>query len=209
MLKSITIHDLGKKFRTEWIFRNVGLTLEQGDALAVYGNNGSGKSTFLQIVSGFLMPSEGTVTLFNESGPVTEQLYYQNISLAAPYLDMPEELTLLEHISFYSNHKTIINDLSPQQIISKAELTGNEDKLIRNFSSGMKMRLKVVLALISDTGLVLLDEPLSNLDEQGYDWYEGLIDEFKNKRIFVVCSNNVRVETKFCNKEFKITDHKP
>jgi len=61
-LLSIAINNLGKKFNREWIFRNLSLTITEGQKLVILGGNGSGKSTLLQIFAGFVSPSEGRLT---------------------------------------------------------------------------------------------------------------------------------------------------
>ena len=70
----------------------------------------------------------------------------------------------------------------------------------------MKQRLKLALALLSSTEIVLLDEPLTNLDENGVLFYKKLIGEFAAQKTILVCSNNIADEIYFCNKQIKL-DH--
>jgi ABC-type multidrug transport system ATPase subunit len=72
---------------------------------------------------------------------------------------------------------------------------------VKNFSSGMKQRLKLTLAIMSDTPLLLLDEPLSNLDENGATWYQQMVRDFAGDRTIVVCSNMNEKEIGFCHEK--------
>jgi ABC-type multidrug transport system ATPase subunit len=206
-LDSIAIKSLGKKFRKEWIFRNININLERGEHLAVYGHNGSGKSTFIQIISGFILPTEGEVNYFSKGKKIHSDDFYKYISFSSPYLDLIDELTLEENINFYIKHKPLLPGYDAGQLIELSHLSTHRNKEYRNFSSGMKQRIKLILAVMADTGLVLFDEPLSNLDQEGYIWFKELVDRFKNERIFIVCSNNVKEETTFCDQQLHITDY--
>ena len=207
-MNKISIKNIGKKFRNNWIFRDLSLDIHQGQHLSVKGNNGSGKSTFLQIVSGFVTASEGEIQHQFDDSTIQTDALYKHISFCSPYLDLIDEMSLAENIAFYGKHKKIYNDFDVDSIIDIALLTEHREKLYRNFSSGMKQRLKLVLAFMTDSKMVLFDEPLSNLDDKGFEWYQHMLDQYKNDRIFIVCSNNVKEEIAFCNKEINIADYK-
>lgn len=189
---------LGKRYNLEWIFRNLDLTFESGRSYAITGANGSGKSTLLQVLSGFLPASEGTVTYSHEGNEITPDIIYRSIGIAAPYQELIEEFTLREQVGFHLKFKKFKEHLSGDNFIKKLQLERSQDKEIRFFSSGMKQRLKLGLAIFSDTPLLLLDEPTTNLDEQGIDWYHNTISQYKKDRLVIVCSNQ-RYEYDFCD----------
>ena len=100
--------DLGKKFETRWIFKDFSIDLQNGESLAITGSNGSGKSTLLQILASSLTPSTGQIEYIENDLPVEIDSVPTKISLSAPYVELIEEFTLHEHLSFHSKFHTNI-----------------------------------------------------------------------------------------------------
>jgi ABC-type multidrug transport system ATPase subunit len=132
---------------------------------------------------------------------------YQYLSYAAPYIDLIGELTLYEMIRFHQQFKTFQDKLSPTEVIDLLDMKRSRNKPVKNFSSGMKQRLKLALNICTDTPLLLLDEPTSNLDQQGVEWYLSLIDRFQQDRLIVVASN-VPADFQFCKHMINILEYK-
>jgi ABC-type multidrug transport system ATPase subunit len=204
----ITLNNIGKKFRDQWIFRNVSLEISKGEKIAITGHNGSGKSTFLQLLSGYISQSEGTITWLGTENPIPAEDIHHHLSLASPYLELIEEFTLEENVIFYSRYKKIQKNISTPLLMEKAGLADARLKQVKNFSSGMKQRCKLALAFMADTPLLLIDEPLSNLDAAGYEWYRNMIDGLDEDRTVILCSNQVKEETYFCNRVVNIENFK-
>jgi ABC-type multidrug transport system ATPase subunit len=204
----IRLQKISKKFNYEWIFREVDYTFETGNAYVILGSNGSGKSTLMQIVAGNLLPSSGKIDYSDGTMEISAEAIYQHISVSAPYLELIEEFTLDEIIEFHRKFKPFRNKLQNNQIIEISGLSRVKNKPIRYFSSGMKQRVKLTLAILSDTQLVLLDEPASNLDKQGVEWYQNLVGSNSENRIFIVCSNSQAHEYSFCRQEIQIGNYK-
>ena len=203
----IELKEGGKRFNREWIFRNASLQFNKGTAYAITGHNGSGKSTLLQSIGGMLQLSEGKILFHQAGNTVADEKVYRQISFCAPYLDVIEEMTLVEFLAFHSRFKPFINGLSIQHIISIVDLEAAAQKQIRFYSSGMKQRVKLAQAILSDTAVVLLDEPCSNLDAKGIALYHSLIEEYCADRIVIVCSND-EVEYRFCEQKIEMQQFK-
>ncbi len=203
----IILENIGRRFNREWIFRNVNHTFESGKSYAILGANGSGKSTLLQVISGSLTSSEGSVNYFQNNKLLEIESVYPDLSLAAPYLELIEEFSLSEHIDFHFQFKNYRPGYNKKTLISLLNLQHSEHKALKNFSSGMKQRVKLALAFCSDTQVLLLDEPTSNLDQQGVDWYLSLIEQFSTDRLVVVCSNQEH-EYAFCDEWLRVEDFK-
>ena len=205
----IKLENVGKRYRYEWIFKNVNEHFESGSAYAILGPNGVGKSTLMKILSGYLSPSKGKI-LFTEkeiSQPLDPDDVFRNISYAAPYIDLIEELTLKEAIKFHQRFKPFYEGVTEETIFNLLNFKKSKNKEIRFFSSGMKQRLKLVLAFCSETPILLLDEPTTNLDAQGVDWYLDLVDQFAKDRLIIVASN-IEHDYRFCQKQLNILDYK-
>jgi ABC-type multidrug transport system ATPase subunit len=196
----------GKRFNREWIFRNADLTFASGNAYAITGPNGSGKSTLLQAIGGMLQLSAGTLT-FQDTGNNFLETPYKTISFCAPYLDVIEEMTLLEFLQFHQHFKNLIAHLTVTDIIKLVGLEAAAQKQIRYYSSGMKQRVKLAQAIFSDTPVLLLDEPCTNLDAAGIALYHSLIEQYCKNRLVIVCSND-EVEYRFCNERISILQYK-
>lgn len=203
----IILENTGRRFNKEWIFKNISLTFSPNDHYAVLGSNGSGKSTFLQMVSGFLMPSEGNLEYHLDKKLAQEEVY-RYVSIASPSLELFEDLTLEETIRYHFNFKNKLSGTTIDQLPELFQLKGNEKKQLRNFSSGMKQRVKLGLAILSDTPLLLLDEPTSNMDRNGIQWYQDFIRQYSKNRIVLVASNKVTEDYFFCDKLIEIENFK-
>ena len=203
----ISLHKIGKKFNREWIFRNIDFEIPSGTRIAILGSNGSGKSTLLQVLSGILSPSEGyTEYRINETEVPIEEVF-QYFTIASPYLELVEEMTLIEMIEFHFSFKGRLQELSNTDIINLLGLEKSTHQEIRHFSSGMKQRLKLALAVLSDVQCILLDEPCSNLDKQSISWYQNLLNTYVANRTLIICSNQ-EYEYEICDKSLSIMDYK-
>jgi ABC-type multidrug transport system ATPase subunit len=123
-------------------------------------------------------------------------------------LELVEEYTLTELIEHCAVYKPFLHDLNAKDIIEIAELKHAENKHLKNYSSGMKQRVKLAVAILADCPLLLLDEPASNLDKNAIDWYNQLITKYASAKTIVVCSNSVKEEFSFCTKELNVMDYK-
>lgn len=203
----INLQQIGKKFNREWVFRNINYEIPSGARVAILGSNGSGKSTLLQVISGILSPSEGDVNYHTNSSRISIDDVFQHFSIASPYLELVEEMTLVEMIDFHFSFKKRLQNLSNQEIIALLGLEKSTHKEIRHFSSGMKQRLKLALAILSSVACVLLDEPCSNLDKQSISWYQELLKTYTQDRTLIICSNQ-EYEYEICDKYLSIMDYK-
>ena len=209
----ITLSNTGKRYNREWIFRSFTYQFNSGKQYAITGPNGSGKSTLLQVIAGATLHNEGTITFNNEQptslNPATlpDEQHYTYISIAAPYLDLIEEMTAKEIFEFHSKFKTLLSSISIREMLKIVGLENAINKQVRYFSSGMKQRLKLALAFFSDTPVLLLDEPTTNLDTEGIVLYQTLIGRYTKNKLVIV-SSNVKQEYDFCDEVLDITNYK-
>jgi ABC-type multidrug transport system ATPase subunit len=204
-LISFTLHNIGKRFNTEWIFRKINLEIHAGESYAIIGNNGSGKSTLLQVIAGAILQSEGSIEAKLQNGKVTTENLFSHISFCAPYLELIEELTADEMLEFHSKFKPLI--LPNTEILKIVNLNTATNKQIRFFSSGMKQRLKLAQAFFSNTPGIMLDEPTTNLDADGIALYHKLVTQYLANKTIIVSSND-EVEYNFCNAKINMADYK-
>jgi len=204
----ITLSDIGKKFNRQWVFKGINLEISSQQSLALVGNNGSGKSTLIQIIFNFQTYSKGSINYWLNQKLLTEEELVGKIAFAAPYLELFEDFTLIEMLQFHFKLIPKQADISLEEMISNGGLGGQENKAVKYFSSGMKQRLKLLMAVYADTPLLLLDEPCSNLDNQGIEWYRNLVQTQLKKRTIIIASNQL-FEYDFCDSTLSVHDFKP
>ncbi|WP_285010097.1 ABC transporter ATP-binding protein [Pedobacter faecalis] len=203
----ILLDKAGRRFNQEWVFRNLSYRFVSGQSYAVLGANGSGKSTLLSVILGSLSLSEGELKYVHQQKDLRIEDFYRYVSFAAPYLDLIEEFTLEETVEFHFRFKGYYPGLDQASVLEILELSNARHRPLKYFSSGMKQRTRLVLALCSDTPVLVLDEPASNLDKQGLAWYQQLIGRFTSDRLVVVGSNQ-EDEYSFCNHFVEMADFK-
>ncbi len=200
----LKVSRLGKKYEGNWIFRNIDLSVPAGAKVLIEGRNGSGKSTFAKTISGLILPSEGQITYTHQGVQVPDSTAYKDIQLMGPYIDLVEDFTLTEFLNFHSHFKPFVPEMSLAELIAIGAFEGQEEKYLRHFSSGMKQRVKLLLAMFSHSALLVLDEPTANLDAWGINWYLRLVNDYAQSKTILVCSNNASQEAAFCTQRISM-----
>ena len=201
----IVLQQVSKTFGRETVLTRLDHVFEAGSRTAVLGPNGSGKSTLLQLIAGASIPTKGTVHHLLKGVEVDPEDVYRHISIAAPYLNLYEDLSLREAIGIHGRFKPFRDEMPVEEVARIALVHDQLEKPVRNFSSGMKQRLKLVFAILSDTPLLLLDEPTSNLDANGIAWLKTLLQQHMEGRTLVVASNRQEDETFACTSIVEVT----
>jgi ABC-type multidrug transport system ATPase subunit len=186
----IQLINAGKRYNYSWILKDINFEFTAGKTYGITGANGVGKTTLLSVIAGYYKPSQGQLLYTFENKTIEHENIYNHVSWASPALDLIEEFTLLELINYQKIFKPFINSISVYDIIEIVGLQNIRHKTIKEYSTGMKQRVKVVLALLADTKVVLLDEPTSNFDVNAINWYTRLIETYQKNRIFIIASNN-------------------
>lgn len=204
---NIELQNIGKRFNREWIFRHINLSFVQGKSYAITGSNGSGKSTLLQILAGATLHNEGLINWLhpNDNEPLQADKAYREVTIAAPYLDLVEEVTAAEFLQFHHNFKALNYPIA--EILAQVGLSQAANKQIRYFSSGMKQRLKLAQAFFSHSSILLLDEPTTNLDDEGIKIYNNLLQNYTANKLIIISSNNI-AEYQSCDVQIDIMQYK-
>jgi ABC-type multidrug transport system ATPase subunit len=185
----ITLTDAGKRFRFDWIFRGLTHRFQSGERTALLGPNGSGKSTLMKVLSGHLSLSKGRIQ-FAQNGIILPDDVYKYVSYTAPYIELIEEFTLEEAIDFHIQLKPLLPGMDKTTFIDLLELPKARQKEIRFFSSGMKQRVKLAIAICTNTPILLLDEPSTNLDVKAVEWFHRLFEQYAGNRIAIIATND-------------------
>lgn len=187
---SISVENLGKRFNREWIFRNLSCHFGAGNTYAITGPNGSGKSTLLQVLWGQVPQTAGSIRYQRGTRQIPVEEISQHLSIATPYMDLIDEFTLEEQLAFHFKLKSLRAGISISGLLQILYLEHAKDKIIGNFSSGMKQRLKLGMAFYTQADLIFLDEPGTNLDAQAFEWYKAELKKVPPGGLVFIASNN-------------------
>lgn len=195
----ISLSNIGKQYGNHWVFQNLDHLFESNHTYPIIGSNGSGKSTLLQIISGFITANEGEVVHSSNGQSIPIEDWYKHQSMATPYLDLFEEFNVRETVLLHKKLKPL--RLEDEALMDQIDLNDHSEKPLKALSSGMKQRLKLALAIWSDTPVLLLDEPTSNLDQNWSKWFQESLKSNQEGRLTIICTNSQPAELEVCDAE--------
>jgi ABC-2 type transport system ATP-binding protein len=201
----LSIQKLSKAYNQRTVLKDLTFSIQSGSRFAITGPNGSGKSTLLKILSGGLLPTSGHIDYTFLGQPLYEDTLYRYIHFVAPYNTVIEELNLPELFQLHRRLGLLREFGSYNDWKAKLEYPFDPERQIKTFSSGMKQRIKLGLALLDDRPLILLDEPGSNLDAQGKSWFYGMLDQLSASQTLIIASNEP-VEIAYCTSTISVGD---
>ena len=192
----IILNNISKRYNKKYVLKNFSYEFKN-KCYSITGSNGSGKTTLLKIILGYTTPNKGSITYYRNNSKIEDD-NSGFFSFASPYQEIIEEFTLNEIIHFHFKFLSPINKMKENEIINLLEMEEYDNIKISNFSTGMKQKLKLGLALFSECEFTLLDEPCSNLDDKGISWYHKKVEEILKFKKIIVASNN---KNEFINKD--------
>ncbi|MEP7196396.1 MAG: ATP-binding cassette domain-containing protein [Saprospiraceae bacterium] len=189
----IILESVSKRFTlSQWVLRDLNYTFISGKKYGLSGVNGSGKSTLVSLLAGLSRPTKGEVYHRNNQINIDAILWHKHLTLATPYSDLLGYLSLNEILKFYFTFKKLKNSLSQDEFLQITKFYEHQDKFIKNFSSGMKQRLKLGLALLAESEVIILDEPCTNLDEDAQRWYYNTLEDYTTNSLVIIASNDAQ-----------------
>lgn len=198
-MADIACVDIAKKFKKEILFRQFDFTFLSGRKYAILGANSSGKSTLLKIIGGALAATKGSVTYRSEAPRETL------ISFCSPEMYLLDDFTVEELFELHFQFKK--PKLPVKQQWEESNLTPFLTKKYAELSSGLKNKIKLSLALFSDTPILLLDEPCTNFDDKNSAWYNEMIKRHCQNQLIIVASNQ-EIEYEFCKEHIDLYEYK-
>jgi len=181
---------LKKVFNRRVIFQDISFSLRSGQTLLVTGRNGSGKSTLVKIISHILTPSGGRVEFVSSSG--APSLPQALIGLVSPYLQLYDEFSARENLQFsLAIRGMAANNQGIDELLERFTLHTRMHDPVQTYSSGMKQRVKLAMALIHHPPILILDEPMSNLDHDGITSVREVMTAHRKHGLLVVATNDL------------------
>lgn len=200
---TIILENISKKFGRNTLFSNLDYRFELNKIYGIQGHNGSGKSTLLKVILGLESPNSGQL-IYNHIEKIEREMIYKYISIQAPYIDFPLNLTLQEFFDFHFSNSKKYND-NFDKLVESSNLPS--DVLLSDFSSGMMQKVKLIIAFMTKSFVVLLDEPTEMLDENGRLFFKNMINDYSKDRIVVISSNKSQ-DFVYCDETLDILEFK-
>jgi heme exporter protein A len=205
---SLRARNIRKDFNRRVIFREISFDLSNGDSLSITGPNGSGKSTLAKILSGLLTPTAGTVSMEIGDAPLKAEQRRDYIGFVAPYLQLYDEFTGSENLQLASRIRGRRGASEENvDLLNRVGLVHRKDDRVGTYSSGMKQRLKYAFALLHKPLVLILDEPMTNLDEPGIAVVREIFQEQGQIGIVIVATNDAE-EARMCNHNLDLSAEK-
>lgn len=180
---------LSKNYGFQRIVKEVNATFTEESVTGIGGRNGSGKSTLLKMISGYLSPTSGFISYELGEKNISRNELFRYLSFSAPYIELTPSLTLKETFNHYKAFKPT-KDFSYEAFVDFCELPDTKLKQLSVFSSGMKQKINLALALISDLSLLIFDEPTSYLDDEAKKWFYTHLEVTLSKKTIIIASND-------------------
>lgn len=205
---SLRVNSLQKSFGRRLVFSGISFSLDRPTVFGISGPNGSGKSTLIKILSGINSPSKGEVFHFADGKKINSDRLHNCIGFVSPYLVLYDEFSAWENLSYFSKIRQQAFDTDRvKKLLNDFLLLNRKDDLVKTYSSGMKQRLKFIFALAHNPNFIFLDEPTSNLDDEGKQTVYELIRSESKKAIVIVASNE-KNDLAYCMEVLELNNYK-
>lgn len=205
---SVEANKLNKTFGRRLIFNDINFRYDERGVFGIAGPNGSGKSTLVKIIAGVISPTKGKIIHKNSDDEVIPEKLHNYIGFVSPYLVLYEEFTAWENLEIFSNIRGISFDKEyAEELLNRFLLYNRRNDLVKTYSSGMKQRMKFIFALIHQPGLLIFDEPTSNLDNEGKNSVYEIIED-KSKESIIIIASNDKADLDLCPKILDLTGFK-
>lgn len=200
--------DISKKFGRRLIFNGLNFEYNHNGIYGIAGINGSGKSTLIKIIAGIISPSSGKIIHKLDDKVIEEEKLHNYVGFVAPYLIMYEEFSAWENLTHISKIRGIeFNKELFNSLLNDFLLIKRKNDLVKTYSSGMKQRLKFIFALMHSPKILLMDEPTSNLDDEGKETVYRIVNREGKNKIIVIASNE-RADLDMCSTKIELEDYK-
>lgn len=187
---SLEVTQLTKYFGRRLIFSNLNFRFVDNGIYGISGPNGSGKSTLVKILAGVISANKGKVIHTINGKEIIEENIHNHIGFVSPYLVLYEEFSAEENLLMFAKIRGVeYNKKRVYYLFEKFLLLKRKDDFVKTYSSGMKQRLKFIFALMHSPNLIILDEPTSNLDDEGKNSVYEIIREEGKENIVIIASN--------------------
>jgi heme exporter protein A len=205
---SLEALSLDKSFGRRLIFENINFKYQDNGIHGIAGHNGSGKSTLVKIIAGIISPSRGKIIHSFEGKETLPDHLHNYIGFVSPYLVMYDEFSAWENLFYFSKIRGVkFNEEKINYLLDTFLLFNRKNDYVKTYSSGMKQRLKLIFALAHSPALLILDEPTSNLDNEGKEKVYNILRE-ESKSSLILIASNEDSDLELCTSTLQLENYK-
>ena len=198
---AIRAQDITKRFNRLTLFKDIQVSLEMGQSLAITGPNGSGKTTLLEIIAGVRAPTSGDIQYLVDNERIDNRRIRDCSGFQSQRINPYIELSGYENVQFVSGSG--IDPDIPVDLFKRFGLFEHRNKKVKFYSSGMKQRLRILLAILRDPPILFLDEPGTNLDDRGKEAVFSYLKSVMRVKIVLIATNE-ESEATLCNTRVRL-----
>lgn len=205
----IELENISKKFKNILLFDSINLKIEEGKIYGLVGPNGSGKSVLFKMISGFIFPTTGNISVRDKTLGNGKNRFPENIGLVLNEAGFNETKTGYENLKELATIRAEINDKKIQETLINVGLDPNLTQKVKNYSLGMKQKLSIAQAIMEDQDILILDEPFNALDEDSLQNIRALFLALKNEgKTLLLTSHNKEDIDFLCDHVYRINNMK-
>ena len=200
----IEIDNISKEFSGDIVLHSVSISFEKGKIYGIIGRNGSGKTVLLKIISGFLKPTTGTVTI-NRIPLRKKNEFPENTGILIEKPGFLPYKSGFQNLKYLSQIQKLINDQEIYKVLEQTGLTSAAKKLVGKYSMGMKQRLGIAQAIMENPEILILDEPMNGLDDQGASQMRKLFLRLRSEGKTILLASHMQEDIhELCDKVYRI-----
>lgn len=205
---SLEAISLNKAFGRRLIFEDINFNYNVNGIYGISGYNGSGKSTLVKIIAGIIAPSSGKIIHTDNTKEISPEELHNYIGFVSPYLVLYDEFSAWENLWYFSKIRDVaFNTDKINDLLDKFLLLNRKDDYVKTYSSGMKQRLKFIFALMHSPKLLILDEPTSNLDNEGKEKVYNILNKEAESSVIIIASNEDS-DLELCSSRLQLENYK-
>ena len=193
MANAIETKKLTKVFGDRKALDKVSIEVPEGAFLSIFGPNGAGKTTLVRTLATLSRATSGTALVAGFDAKEEPDKVREHIGLISHNPMLYPDLTAMENLMFTAQLYGVVNaEERVRELLRAVELDHRRFDVVRTFSRGMTQRLSIARALMNDPDVVFLDEPYAGLDPHAVEIFDGLIEQLRDGRTFIMVSHDLQ-----------------
>jgi len=197
------VEGLTKRYRRTLAVDNLSFTVDQKEIVGLIGANGAGKTTTMAVLLGLVLPTSGTVRIFNLDPARNRREVLERMNFASPYAALPHRLTVMENLVIYADLYGVKDKKEVLEALCRQlELSDLLNRRYGELSSGQKTRVAMAKALVNSPDLLLLDEPTASLDPDVAERVRDCLLSYRSRRgaAILISSHNMQEVERICDR---------
>ncbi len=184
----IEVKNVEKIFKNNVILKNINITFDEGKIYGLIGRNGSGKSVFLKMLCSFYEPTSGEI-LYDGVNIIKEQKFPPSTLALIEKPMFIDELTGFDNLKLLAKIQNKIGDKEILEALEVVNLLKDKDKVVKNYSLGMKQKLGIAQVIMENPKVIILDEPFNGIEDETVIELRKYLKKIKKDKIIIIATH--------------------